>query len=42
MSSEVDLEDLLLKLEKVHPDIRSISAEDVVVANWVRLKCRDS
>lgn len=38
--NRIDLEDLLHRLREVHPDLRPISAGDVVVANWVRLKCR--
>ncbi len=37
---KIDFEELLSKLREVHPDLELISAEDVVVANWVRLKCR--
>ena len=36
----IDLEDLLPRLKEVHPDLSLISARDVVVADWVRLKCR--
>ena len=36
----IDFEELITKLREVHPDLTPISAEDVVVANWVRLKCR--
>ncbi|MBN1322666.1 MAG: DUF2284 domain-containing protein [Methanotrichaceae archaeon] len=34
------LDGLLEELSEVHEDIRPISARDVVVANWVRFKCR--
>ncbi|MCR3884067.1 DUF2284 domain-containing protein [Methanotrichaceae archaeon M04Ac] len=34
------LDDLLSMLKEVHPDLSPISARDVVVADWVRLKCR--
>jgi predicted metal-binding protein len=39
-TKKMDFEELLSKLREVHPDLSPISAEDVVVANWVRLKCR--
>jgi predicted metal-binding protein len=35
-----DLDDLLLNLQSIHQDIKSISADKIVVADWVRLKCR--
>ena len=34
------LELLLTELRKIHPDIRLICTDDIVVADWVRLKCR--
>ncbi|MEA2045618.1 MAG: DUF2284 domain-containing protein [Euryarchaeota archaeon] len=36
----MDADGILNELRKVHEDLRLISARDVVVANWVRLKCR--
>ena len=36
----IDLDDLLPRLKEVHPHLTPISARDVAVANWVRLKCR--
>ncbi len=35
-----DIEDLLSELKSIHPDIRLISTDAIVVADWVRLKCR--
>ena len=35
-----DLNNLLLNLQSIHQDIKSISADKIVVADWVRLKCR--
>ncbi|MGC9514775.1 DUF2284 domain-containing protein [Methanocrinis sp.] len=40
MTKKIDLDELLEKLKEIHPEISPITAEDVVVANWVRLKCR--
>ena len=37
---KISIEALFSRLQEVHPDLRLTSAEDVVVANWVRLKCR--
>lgn len=30
----------ILDLRSIHPDIRLISTDAIVVADWVRLKCR--
>jgi predicted metal-binding protein len=35
-----DLESLLSELKNVHEDLRLIPTEIIVVADWVRLKCR--
>jgi len=35
-----DLETLLSELKVVHEDLRLITTEMIVVADWVRLKCR--
>lgn len=35
-----DLDSLLSDLRILHPDIKPISAEKIVVADWVRFKCR--
>ena len=37
---KIGIEDLFSRLLEVHPDLRMISSGNVVVANWVRLKCR--
>ena len=37
---KISIAALFSRLQEVHPDLREISAGDVVVANWVRLKCR--
>jgi predicted metal-binding protein len=35
-----DLDNLLSDLRSIHPDIKPISADIIVVADWVRFKCR--
>jgi len=39
MNSE-DRNRILFELQSIHPDIRPISTDLIVVADWVRLKCR--
>ncbi|GAB6265022.1 MAG: DUF2284 domain-containing protein [Methanothrix sp.] len=39
MNSE-DRDRILFELQSIHPDIRPISTDLIVVADWVRLKCR--
>ncbi|MGB4653562.1 DUF2284 domain-containing protein [Methanothrix sp.] len=38
--NDVNLDCLLLELKEIHPDIFYISTDAIVVADWVRLKCR--
>ncbi|MGV8089123.1 MAG: DUF2284 domain-containing protein [Methanothrix sp.] len=35
-----DRDRLLFELQSIHPDIRLISTDAIVVADWVRRKCR--
>jgi predicted metal-binding protein len=37
---KLDMDKLLAELKLIHDDISPISADKIVVANWVRLKCR--
>jgi len=38
--NDEDLDSILFELQSIHPDIRPISTDLIVVADWVRLKCR--
>ena len=38
--NDEDRDLLLTELRRIHPDIRLISTDAIVVAEWVRLKCR--
>jgi len=40
LMNDEDRDHILFELQSIHPDIRLISTDLIVVADWVRLKCR--